>query len=280
MDQKPTSGNNGERHHNRGVAGRRWARIIPVFCLLFLSFNTIGQTDTYNQWSNEIQFARPFNDKWVGELWLGGAFSSTPNESRVFKTNIQRYGTAWIHYFLPPKWKFSVALSYYYNKDVPDIGQYVSPEWRLTLQPTYFFHKVNYLFSERTRVEFRYMWNSDSVFQFKFRFREMLKFVKPINGKTLRQGIVYFITSEEVFLKPDAKSTGVTFFDRNRFEIGAGYLFTDDIQLELTYVNEFLPRDENNEMYNIVSLTLSFNNLLLNLKNSLKPRQESDSPGE
>ena len=280
MDQQLTITGSSDHHYNPRVIGRTGAMIITILCLLFLSVKASGQTDTYNQWSNEFQFARPFNDTWAGELWLGSTFSSTPNESRVFKTNIQRYATAWVHYFLPPKWKFSAALSYYYNKDVPDIGQYLSPEWRLTLQPIYFFHKVNYIFSTRSRCEFRYMWNSDSVFQFNFRFREMLKFVKPINGKILRQGIVYLLTSEELVFKPDAKSTGVTFFDRNRFEVGAGYLFTDDIQLELTYVNEFLPRDDSNEMYNIVSLTLSFNNLLLNLKNSLRPKPEKDSQPE
>jgi hypothetical protein len=280
MDRQPTTRGSNDHPDNHRDNGPRGVMIITIVCLLFLSVRTSGQTDTYNQWSNEYQFARPFNDRWAGELWLGTTFSSTPNESRVFKTNTQRYATAWVHYFLPPKWKFSASLSYYYNKDVPEIGQYVSPEWRLTLQPTYFFHKVNYILSSRSRFEFRYMWNADSVFQFKFRFRQMLKFVKPINGKILRQGIVYLLTSEEVFFKPDAKSTGVTFFDRNRFEVGAGYLFTDDIQLELTYVNEFLPRDDNNEMYNIVSLTLSFNNLLLNLKNSLKPKPETGTQPE
>jgi hypothetical protein len=276
MDQQPTTRRNNDCPCNPLVKGHSGAMIITVLCLLLLSFETVAQTDKYNQWSNEFQFARPFTETWAGELWLGSTFSSTSNESRVFKTNIQRYATAWVHYFLPPKWKFSAALSYYYNKDVPDIGQYLSPEWRLTLQPTYFFHKVNYILSSRSRLEFRYMWNSDSVFQFKFRFRQMIKFVKPLNGKILRQGIVYLLTSEELFFKADAKSTGLTFFDRNRFEIGAGYLFTDDIQLELTYVNEFLPRDNNNEMYNIVSLTLSFNNLLLHLKNSLTPKPETE----
>jgi hypothetical protein len=277
MNQQLTTRRGSGHKHRSRVSGRTGVLILTILCLQFLSCKTIGQTDTYNQWSNEIQFARPINDKWAGEVWLGGAFSSTPNESVVFKTNIQRYATAWVHYFLPPKWKFSASLSYYYNEDVPDIGQYVSPEWRLTLQPTYFFHKVNYIFSSRSRIEFRYMWNSDSVFQFKYRFREMLKFVKPINGKLLRRGIVYLLASEELIFKPDAKSTGVTFFDRNRFEVGAGYLFTDDIQLELTYVNEFLPRDDNNEMYNILSLTLSFNNLLLHLKNILMPKPETDN---
>jgi hypothetical protein len=280
MDRQLKSRSSKDHLNNPVVNARTGAMIITLLSLLFLSYKVMGQTDTYNQWSNEFQFARPFTDRWAGEFWLGSTFSSTANESNIFKTNIQRYATAWVHCFLAPKWKFSAALSYYYNKDVPDIGQYLSPEWRLTLQPTYFFHKINYIFSSRSRFEFRYMWNSDSIFQLKFRFREMLKFVKPLNGKILRQGIVYLLTSEELFFKPDAKSTGVTFFDRNRFEIGAGYLFTDDIQLELTYVNEFLPRDGNNEMYNIVSLTLSLNNLLPHLKNSLKPKPESDNQPE
>jgi hypothetical protein len=155
MDLQPTTTGNSDHQYNPWGQGRSGAMVITILCLIFFSFNTFGQTDTYNQWSNEFQFARPFNDTWAGELWLGSAFSSTPNESRVFKTNIQRYATAWVHYFLPPKWKFSAALSYYYNKDVPDIGQYLSPEWRLTLQPTYFFHKVNYILSSRSRCEFR-----------------------------------------------------------------------------------------------------------------------------
>jgi hypothetical protein len=256
------------------------AIFFTILCLLLLSVKTSGQTDTYNQWSNEIQFARPFNDRWAGELWLGNTFSSTTNESRVFETLIQGYATVWIHYFLSSKWKFSASLSYYYNKDVPDIGQYVSPEWRLTLQPAYYFHKINYILFTRSRVEVRYMWNADSVFQFKFRFRQMLKFVKPINGKTLRQGIFYFLTSEELFFKPDAKSTGITFFDRNRFELGAGYMFTDDLQLELAYVNEFLPRDERNEMYNILTFTLTFNNILLHIANGLKAKPANNSQAE
>jgi hypothetical protein len=94
----------------------------------------------------------------------------------------------------------------------------------------------------------------------------MIKYTKPLNGKVLRKGIVYLAASEELFFKPDAKSTGVTFFDRNRFELGGGYMVTDDFQVELTYVNEFVPRDNGNEIYNIVSLTVTFNNLLSHIK--------------
>ena len=111
MDQQLTTRSNRVHQYNPWINGRMEAMIITIWCLLLFSSKTIGQTDTYNQWSNECQFARPFNDTWVGELWLGSTFSSTPNESKVFKTNTQRYATAWGHYFLPPKWKFSAALS-------------------------------------------------------------------------------------------------------------------------------------------------------------------------
>jgi hypothetical protein len=69
--------------------------------------------------------------------------------------------------------------------------------------------------------------------------------------------------------KPQAQSSGITIFDRNRFEIGGGYLITDDLQVELSYANEFMPRDEVNEMYHIIQLTLTFNNPLPNLKKTL-----------
>jgi hypothetical protein len=280
MDKQPTNRSINDQQCKPWINGRTVGMIGAILFALFLSFKTSGQTDSYIQLNNEIQFARPFNERWSGEMWLGNTFSSTPNESTILETFIQGYATAWVNYFLPPKWKFSAALSYYYNKDVPDIGQYLCPEWRLSLQPTYYFHKVNYILFTRSRVELRYMWNSDSVFQLKFRFRQMLKFVKPINGKTLRQGIFYFLTSEELFFKPDAKSTGVTFFDRNRFELGFGYLFTDDLQLELVYANEFLPRDEKNEMYNVVTFTLTFNNFLTNLAKSMKPKPKTEEQTE
>jgi hypothetical protein len=121
------------------------------------------------------------------------------------------------------------------------------------------------------RGEIRYIMNADSVFEDKYRYRQMIKFVKPLNSQVLRKGVVYFLTTEELLFKPQAKTTGITFFDRNRFEIGGGYLFTDDIQVELTYVNEFMPRDNGNEMYNMVCLTATINNLFTNLKKSIFP---------
>ena len=202
--------------------------IIPVF-MLFLSLNGTAQNTSYTQLANELQFARAINDKWAAELWLGGTFSNTPSDDKVLSTNIQTYFFVWAHYYLSPRWKFSSSFAYYYNKDVPDIGQYLSPEYRLTLQGMYYFHKTGYTLVTRMRGEFRYMMNADGDFEDKYRYRQMLKFVKPINSKVLRKGVIYFLTTEELLFKPEAKTKGINFFDRNRFDIGGGYQITDDL---------------------------------------------------
>jgi hypothetical protein len=243
-----------------------------ILALLLCITGAKAQNVSYSQLANELQFSRSINDKWAAETYLGGTFSSTPEESRVLKTNIQRYIFVWAHYYYSPRWKFSSSFAYYYNKDVPDIGQYFSPEYRLTLQGIYYIHKTSYTLFTRMRGEFRYMMNADGVFEDKYRYRQMIKFMKPLNSNVLRQGVGYFVTTEELLFKPDAKTKGVNFFDRNRFELGGGYMLTDDLQLELTYVNEFMPRDNGNELYNIISFTVTINNLFLRIKNKASSR--------
>lgn len=251
---------------------------LVLFHILF-SFTIIAQTTTYNQLGNELQFSRAINDKWASEIWLGGTFSETQAEEKVLKTNIQRYIFGWAHYYLNPRWKLSSSLAYFYNKDVPDIGQYFSPEYRLTLQGIYYIHKTGYTLLTRMRGEFRYMMNVDGVFEDKYRYRQMIKYMKPINSNVFRQGVFYFLTSEELLFKPKAKTKGINFVDRNRFEIGGGYLITDDLQFEMSYVNEFMPRDNGNEMYNLIVVTLTVNNLFPRLKGKLtaKPQKANET---
>ena len=239
-----------------------------VILLLFLLFSLTAKTQTtsYTQLANELQFARAINDKWAAELWLGGTFSNTPSNEKVLSTNIQRYFFVWAHYYLSPKWKLSSSFAYYYNKDVPDIGQYLSPEYRLTFQGLYYFHKTGYTLATRMRLDLRYMMNAEGDFDFNYRYRQMIKFVKPINGNVLRQGVFYFLTTEELLFKPEAKTKGLNFFDRNRFDIGGGYQITDDLAVELAYLNEFVPRDGGNEIYNVMEFTLTFNNLFPKIK--------------
>jgi hypothetical protein len=249
--------------------------LMMVLLLSICSLRANAQNKDYTQLCNEIQFARTINDKWGAELWLGSCFSNTPTNSKFLSTNIQKYIFGWVHYYHSPRWKFSASLAYLNNKDVPDIGQYYSPEWRLTLQGTYYFHKLGYTLSTRMRGELRYIMNEEGVFEDKYRYRQMIKYLRPLNSKVLKKGTIYGFTDDEIFLKPNAKTSGLNFFDRNRFDIGGGYLFTENIQVELAYSNEFLPRDNGNEIYNAINLTLTFNNFISNAKRIL-----SKSPAE
>jgi len=249
-----------------------WEKIILFFFVILLSLSANAQTTSYTQLANEAQFARAINDKWAAEGWVGGTFSNTPTNDKVLSTNIQRYFFLWAHYYLSPKWKLSSSFAYYYNKDVPDIGQFFSPEYRLTLQGLYYFHKTGYTLATRMRLDLRYMMNAEGDFNFSYRYRQMIKFVKPINSNVLRQGVFYFLSTEELLFKPEAKTKGVNFFDRNRFDLGFGYQITDDLAVELAYLNEFVPRDSGNDVYNVMEFTLTFNNLFPKIKEKIFPR--------
>jgi hypothetical protein len=247
---------------------------IAAFLIMSIGYS---QTKTYGQSWNEIQFNRTINNKWSTEINLGSSYSSTETSSNIFQNNIQRSFRGWGHYYLSPRWKLSTFLAYYDNKDVPEIGQYKSPEWRFALQGTYYFHKTGYTLSTRMRMELRHMKNGDDDFENVLRYRQQIKYIQPINSKMLREGVIYAVASDELYFKSGTKVTGLSFFDRNRLILGAGYLFTDDIQIELAYANDYLPRDNKNQIVNAASLTLTFNNLFKNLNKRLLHKNESNS---
>lgn len=241
-------------------------RIFSKAILLFFFFSLFHLTnnaqETYTQIWSEIDLVRIINDKWSGELDLAATYSDTPSEDRILKTNTQRNVMAWGHYQFSPRWKFSTFLAYYRNKDVPDIGQYEASEWRTALQARYYFHKTGYILNTDMRFEVRFIADENGDFYDVYRYRQKFKYLQPLNSKVLRQGVVYIFASEEVILRSLKKETGIKYFDSNLFTLGAGYLFTDDLQLELAYVNVYIPRDDNDEIDHAISLTLTVNNLL------------------
>lgn len=248
-----------------------------ILVILLITSINYGQTTTYNQFWNEIQFTRTISEKWSTELNLGAAYSSTESSSNIFQQNIQRSARVWGHYYFSPRWKFSSFLAYNYNKDVPEIGQFKSPEVRFALQGIYYFHKTGYTLSTRMRMELRHMRNDEGDYDNVLRYRQQIKYILPINSKVLREGVVYAIASDELFFKSGTKVTGLSFFDRNRLNLGAGYLFSDDIQVEVTYANEYLPRDDEDQIVNAASLTVTFNNLFRNLNKKLHRKNEASN---
>lgn len=248
--------------------------IIRCLFVVLMITNSYGQNTTYNQFWNEFQFNQTLSKKWSTEIDFGAAYSSTASSSNLFENTIQRSVRGWAHYYYSPRWKLSTFVAHYNNRDVPEIGQFESPEWRFALQGIYYFHKTGYTLSTRMRTEFRHMRNQDDDYENVFRYRQQIKYLQPINSKVLRKGVVYAVASDEIYFKSGAKVTGESFFDRNRLNIGAGYLFSDDIQIELCYANEYLPRNNGTQITNAASLTLSFNNLLRNIQKKIASKND------
>jgi hypothetical protein len=255
---------------------RKDPEILFLLCMLLSTFSMHGQTTDYKQFSPEFQLNRVFSDKMALELDVNGTFSNTPSENKVFKTLIQGAGLIWVHYFISPRWKLSSNLGYYNNHDQPEIGQFNSTEWRFGLQANYYINKIGFTLSTKLRPEVRFVTNEEGNYEDIYRYRQMLKFIKPINSQLLRQGTYYAVASEELFFRSTRKSGGFHYFDRNMFAFGGGYMLTDNLQLELTYTNEFIPRDDGDQLNNQITITFITNNLFLNIKDRVAELFSSD----
>jgi len=255
-------------------------KYVLIFFLAVISFGAIAQKTTthYAQFWNEVQFTRALEGKWSLEFNFGNTWTSKENESNLFYKKSQLYVRGWAHYYASPRWKLSLFLAYFYNKNVPEISQTENSEIRVALQTTYFFHKIDYTLSTRVRFEDRSIENNDGYMETVFRFRWQGKLVVPFNGKFIHAGTIYGLVSDEIFFKTESNVSGSSIFDRNRFTLGAGYSFTDDIVVEVTYANEYLPRATNTDWINAAQVTLGFNNLFANLKNKKKKQTEVNDP--
>jgi hypothetical protein len=112
------------------------------------------------------------------------------------------------------------------------------------------------------RAEVRFVADQEGVFEDIYRYHQKLKYIQPLNSQILRGGVFYVLASEEIIFRSKSKESGLKHFDCNIFIAGAGYMITDDLQIELVYANVFIPRDDHNEIDNAISFTLTVNNLL------------------
>ena len=254
------------KHRRRGIY------LFPM--LLFCVLASEAQTNKYAQFNNEFTFTRSLKGKWVSELNFSHTWCSTPSGQNAFHINSQWYVRGWIHYYASARWRFSTFLAYFYNRAIPELSQTEVPELRFAIQSTYYFHKVGYTLLGSFRIEDRKFWTEENIWEASYRFWGQLRFVYPLNGKTIRRGVMYAIASEEFFLKTGAVISGKQSFDRNKVTLGGGYSITDDLQLELTYANEFVPRKEVNEMYNTFAFNVNINNFIPKLRKKFSSKNE------
>jgi hypothetical protein len=136
------------------------------------------------------------------------------------------------------------------------------------VQAIYYIERKRFIISTRWRIEDRHIKNSDSVFEAVNRLRAQIKTVYPFNGEEIGKHIFYGVGSEELIFKTASKISGPELFDRNRISAGAGYGAGDNFQIELVYINEYLPR-EISKIYNELQVNIVINNFLPRLSKEL-----------
>jgi len=247
-----------------------------IFIGLIVSYTsfTHAQSTSSTQFSSELRFSRALAKRWTGELTFTNGWMQSPPAAGLFSRYSQWSLGGWGHNYIAPKWRLSAGFFYYRKIEQEEPEQLKSNEFRLSGQTNYYIKKIGYAITSRSRLEWRYIENSEGNYNSVFRLREQVKMIVSINGKSIRQGIFYGFGSEELFFKTPSDVNGNELFDRNRFEIGAGYAVTNDMSIELYYTNEFLPR-ETNQFNHIINLDFNFKNLISNIRKRLSPPENS-----
>ncbi len=244
-----------------------------IFLLIYL-FSVFGfaQTTKETQFRNKISLSQQINARWTTDLDLGKNWTKNDYETQNNASYLnQLYARVWGHYQQNDHWRFSSFLGYFYNMNSTDDKQPNFSEIRLALQSIYYFHRPDYVLSSRLRVENKFVENLENQFDATVRLRLQLSFVYPFNGRFVQKGVFYALTSDELFFKLITPNSGSQFFDRNRFSAGFGYAFLNSFKMELSYVNEYIPRPSNTRMENVLQVNLIFSNLIP----VVKKKQES-----
>lgn len=229
-----------------------------------------SQSTSSTQFSNELKFARPLAKRWSGEFTFTNNWMQSPPAEGLFDKYSQWSLGGWGHNYIAARWRISLGANYYRNVEIDEPTQMKSNEIRFSGQGIYYIKKIGYTITSRSRLEWRNIEDEESNYNSVFRFREQVKLIVPINAKSIREGVFYGFGSDEIFLKTKSDLLGDDLFDRNRFEVGAGYALTNDVGIELYYIFEFVPRDVN-QINSIFNLDFSFRNVIENLKKKFNP---------
>lgn len=221
-----------------------------------------------------MEFTRPLGKKWVGELDLISIHVSTPENKNPYAKWDQIAARYWIHHNLNKRWKVSYFVTFYNSFQIKENDQVKSQEWRTGPQGIYYIHRRGEdKLTTRGRFEVRFIENSGQMYNVSYRYRQMVKYLKPISKPAKNENRWYSFVMDEIFLNVfnDPEET----VDRNRFTIGFGHSFSKDFQIEVSYRNEFLPRKEHYKMYNQLFTSVTINNLYAKLTNRT-PHSELD----
>ena len=245
-----------------------------TFLLLIITLKVHSQTDKLNQFWNQYIFNKDLSNDWSLELDIGLTTSSIPDDRNIFHNMTQIYGRGWVHYKPAERWKVSFFYAYYFNKNVPELNQREAPEVRFAVQGLYrIIKEARFKLNVRARFEDRHMRNEDGYFEAVGRYRFQIKTVYVLSSNETSRGELYAFMSDELFFKTKSKVSGSEVFDRNRLGAGLGYFLSDNIQVEVSYANEIMPRTQTDKLVNALQINVIFNNFFPNLIKSFAAKR-------
>jgi hypothetical protein len=120
----------------------------------------------------------------------------------------------------------------------PDI-----PEHRLWQQIQWFEKKSWLTMMQWVRLEERFRRKVDqgeltSEYNFNYRVRYAMAFTIPLKGKTVTPGTPFVFVNNEVMVSFGSEVVN-NYFDQNRFFVGVGYQFTQQLNAQIGYLNVF-----------------------------------------
>ena len=157
---------------------------------------------------------------------------------------------AGIGYSLPKKISVVIAVGDYRTYDYPgNFKDLQTKEFRLWEQLVMNSYIDPLRVEHRFRIEQRWI---NGTYRNRFRYR--INPIIPINGKTLSPHVLFATAFEEVFFTDKAP-----YFERNRFFVGAGYLFSNLFTLQSGFIRQFDYRtSDNGSGKNFIQTTLLF----------------------
>ena len=238
-----------------------------LFLLVLSATNELvyAQNTHATQFSNELRFARPLAQRWSGEFTFSNTWMPTPPADGLFDKYSQWSLGGWGHNYIAKRWRLSLGAFFYHKLEIGEPEQISTNELRFSGQGIYYIKKIGYTVTSRSRLEWRNLQDADDNYNTVLRLRQQVKLIVPLNAKSIRERVIYFFASDEVFFKTPSDVAGDEVFDRNRFDLGLGYSITNNVNVELYYTNEWVPR-ERSEINSIINLDFSFRNLLDNLR--------------
>jgi hypothetical protein len=237
------------------------------FFFIFLSFGFYAQAQSDGggsylapaQFWGEVVLTQPFAKKWVSQLDLQYNTSNDQTKNyQILEHTVNYGGRIWAHYYYKPNIKISTTFGAWINTEVPEIKQKADVEYRTGIQFQHYIKRGRATIYNRFRWEDRFIsLLGENNFSHTSRFRYMPKLFVSVNSKSIREKSLYWILSNEFLFNVNKGS----FLDQNRICTGFGYCFTDNISLELTYVNRFNNSSSSpNEFTQALSASISFNN--------------------